>query len=900
MAERQTPAEFIDRIVREARIESAREREALRRELASHFAEVGGSPESLAAAMERFGSPAAIGAELERAHRRNRIAANLIGLARLPILLARGGSRLLTNEAAVSSDLRHAWRAIRRAPLLASVVVSSLGIGIGVNTAVFSWIQAVVLRPLPGVADASRFHFIEPRAETGSHPGSSWREYLDLQARVPSLPNMIAFRMSPFTVGAADHAERTYGLLVSGNYFSALRLRPALGRFPTPDEATRAGAAPVVVISHEFWETRFERATSVIGQTLRVNERPLTIIGVAPLGFQGTVLSLNFDLWIPATMAPVLLGGSRELDDRGIRGYQVMARLDAPTTLGRAQAEAETAMTELARLYPESNSGMHAEILPFWRAPRGPQLMLARALFVLQGVMLLLLLAVCGNTANLLLARASSRQREIGVRLALGAGPWRVISLMLGESLTLAILGAAAGVALGMWGTQALRAVPMISAFPIKLQSSIDGVGLTFAILLGIGCGLLFGSIPALQLAHVDPQLALRAGIQGAGRSRTRNWLMATQVGLAVIVLTAGALFLRSFRETQGTDPGFRRDGVLLAAYDLTGRNPDAAQSRDFAARLMERLRALPNVDAVAIAQSVPLDIHGLPLRSFSVEGRARADNASDQALSNVVTPGYFATLAIPFRAGHDFAELNDASATPQVVVNEAFTQRYLAGAEAIGRRLVARGTTYTIIGVVRTTLYDSFGERPTPAIYFSYRDRPAAAGEIHLHSSRGAEQVTPDLRRVVRELDPGLVVYNVRTLDDHIERNLFLRRIPARMFVVLGPLLLLLAAIGIYAVVSYSISRRTVEIGVRHALGATTNRVVLEIVRDTLRVIGAGALVGWFVSLLIEVHVARGVLSIPIVLGVPALLFFVAIVACWIPARRAATADPVAALRQD
>ena len=798
------------------------------------------------------------------------------------------------------NELRPAWRMIRRAPILATVVVASLGIGIGVNTAVFSWIQAVVLRPLPGVPDVSSIQLIEPRAEGGSHPGASWREYLDLAQRLPSLPSAIASRMTPFTIGAAEHPERTYGQLVSGNFFAALELRPAAGRFPRPDEVANAGSAPVVVISHEFWETRYQGSPAAIGQILRVNDRPLTIIGVAPQGFQGTVLGLNFDLWVPATMAPVLLGGSKELEDRSARGYTMMARLAPSSTLGRAQAEADAAMRGLAVLYPEANAGLRLDVLPFWRAPRGPQMMFARALFILQGVMLLLLLAVCGNTANLLLARASARQREIGVRLALGAGPWRIMSLLLAESLSLALLGALGGVAIAIWGTQALRAVPMIGAFPIKFQTGVDATGLAFAIALGISCGIVFGAVPALQLARVDPQLALRAGIQGAGRSRARNGLMGVQVALAVIVLTAAALFLRSFRETRDADTGFRREGVLLAAYDLTARNADGNASRTFAAKLLERLSAMPNVDAAAIATSVPLDIHGLPLRSFSVEGRARSDATQDRALSNIVTPGYFRTLAIPFREGHDFTSLSEIGGTPEVVVNDAFVTRYLSGAEAVGRRLVSRERTYTIVGVVHTSLYDSFGERPTPAIYFSYRDRPAATGEIHLHTNGATDLIVPELRRTVRELDPNLVLYDVRSLDEHIEKNLFLRRIPARMFAVLGPLILLLAAIGIYAVVSYSISRRTIEIGVRHALGATANRVVVDIVSDTLRVIGRGALIGWLLALLIEIHLGGGVLYVPIVLGVPALLLAVATVACWIPARRAATADPAAALRQD
>ncbi|HKW09039.1 MAG TPA: ABC transporter permease [Gemmatimonadaceae bacterium] len=797
-------------------------------------------------------------------------------------------------------DLRQAWRAIVRTPVVATVVITSLGIGIGVNTTVFSWIQAMILSPLPGVVDAGSFDFVEPRTENGGHPGSSWLEYVDLRAQVPSLPDQLAFRMAPFTVGAADHVERTYGLLVSANYFSVLGLRPAAGRFPLTEEVATAGSAPVVVISHEFWQTRYNGAPNAIGQTLRVNERPLTIIGVTPRGFQGTVLGLDFDLWVPATMAPELFVGSRELEDRTARGYTVMARLAPPATIARAQQETEAAMQQLAQLHPESNAALHADVLPFWRAPRGPQMMLANALLLLQGVMLLVLLAVCGNTANLMLARASARQREIGVRLALGAGPWRVMSLLLTESLTLALVGAGVGAALAVWGTQALRAVPMISAFPIKFQTGVDLVTLAFAIGLGIACGFIFGMVPALQLARVDPQHAMRAGTQGAGRSRTRNALMSMQVALALIVLTAAALFLRNFRETRQSDTGFRRDGILLGAYDLSIRNPTADQSRAFAATVIARLAALPHVEGAAIATSVPLDIHGFPLRSFTLEGRARTDAASDQASNNVVTPGYFTTMGIPLREGHDFASLSDVTAPPQVIVNDAFVQKYLAGSQAIGRRIESRGKTYVIIGVARTSLYDSFGERPMPAMYFSYRDRPMATGEIHVYASRGVEQFASEMRRVVRELDPGLVVYDVRTLNDHIEKNLFLRRIPARMFAVLGPLLLLLAAIGIYAVVSYSISRRTVEIGVRHALGASTSRIVREIVAETLRTVAWGAAIGWIVSLLVDVHVARGVIYLPIVVGVPAILFMVATIACWIPARRAAGADPMIALRSE
>jgi len=424
---------------------------------------------------------------------------------------------------------------------------------------------------------------------------------------------------------------------------------------------------------------------------------------------------------------------------------------------------------------------------------------------------------------------------------------------------------------------------------------------LAFAMLLGLACGLIFGVSPAMALARLDPQSVLR-GVSGPGfRSKLRNTLMGTQVALALVVLVVAGLFFCSFRETQGTDPGFRRDGVLLAAYDLTGRSSDAASARAFAARLLQRLRALPAVEGAAIASAVPLDFHGMPLTSVTVEGHARSDRAPDQALTNTVTAGYFATMGIPFRAGLDFADLDDPAAPPQAIVNEEFVHRYLDQTEPIGRRVTARGRTYVIAGVVRNSVYESFGERATPILYRSYRDRPAGAGEIHVRTLVGSETLlASDLRRIVRELDPTLDIYDIRTMNEHVEKNAFLRRIPARMFAVLGPLLLALAAIGIYAVVACSVAQRTTEIAVRLALGATARRVAGRIVRETLRVVSAGALAGWLVSVVVDMHLAHGVIYLPVFIGVPAVLLLVATVACWLPAYRAGKIDPMVALRQE
>src|SRR3984893_6119999 len=350
-------------------------------------------------------------------------------------------------------------------------------------------------------------------------------------------------------------------------------------------------------------------------------------------------------------------------------------------------------------------------------------------LAILQGVMLLLLLAVCGNTANLMLARGSTRQREMAVRVALGAGRWRIVILLLSEKMLLGLLGAGLGVAFAVWGTTALRIAPMIGAFPIQFQTRVDGLTLAFAIFLGIACGLIFSAAPAVHLARLDPQEGLREVSNTPPRSRSRKVLMAAEVGLAMVVLIAAALFLQSFRSARQTDPRFRPEGVLLASYDLSGRNPNEASEREFAARLLERLRSLPDVEAAAIATNVPLDLHGIPARPFTVQGRVRTEAGQDRAISNTVTPEYFKVMAIPLVEGNDFADMRDKTAPAQAIVNEEFVRRYLSAAEALGRRIQTRGGSFAIVGVARNSVYDAFGEPAQPAVYFSYEifQRPKA-----------------------------------------------------------------------------------------------------------------------------------------------------------------------------
>ena len=798
------------------------------------------------------------------------------------------------------SDLLHALRTLSRVPVMTVGIVLSLGVGIGVNTVVFSWMQAFVLRPIPGVRDGGARYLIETRGESGVRPGVSWREYLDLREQVASLGDLLAFRMVPLNVGRPPHTERTSALLVSANYFSALGLRPAVGRFLHPHEGNAAGRAPVAVISHDFWRSRFGGTPDVVGRPIHVNGVELSIVGVAPQGFLGTVLGLQFDLWVPATLAPVLLGGSPELEDRSIRGYSVMGALIGGRTVADAQSEVTALMQRLSREFPTTNTAITAEVLPFWRAFRGPQGLLLQGIAGLQLVMIVLLLSVCGNTANLLLARATTRVREVGVRLALGAGRWRIARLLLAEGLLLGLAGAFVGAIIAAWGSAALRAVPFTTQFQVRFHTELDGAGVAFAMLLGVGCAGLVAAAPALQLARMSPQAAIRQmdGIT-AGR-RLRRTLMGAQAALAMMALLAAALFLESFRETQDVDPGFRTRGVLIAAYD-PGRAVDDDRARAFASELLTRIRASRDVEAAAIATSMPLDIHGLPVRSFVLEGRARTDGARDRAVSNVVTPGYFETLAIPILLGRDFSPIDDPSTPPEAIVNDAFVRQFVGDGEVLGRRLRLGDREHTIVGVVRTSLSDSFSEPPTPAFYLSYRDRPSRMGEIHVRTRLGDETlVAPAVRRALQSLDPAIPLANVRTMADHIDMNLALRKIPARMFIVLGPLILVLAAIGIYAVVAYSVAQRTREVGVRMALGARAGDLRRQIVAEGLRVVVAGAIAGWAPVAFVYTHLVRAQLDVLVFAGAPLLLLAVAAMACWIPARRASGLDPAVALRTE
>jgi macrolide transport system ATP-binding/permease protein len=807
------------------------------------------------------------------------------------------------------NDLRYALRQLVKSPGFTAVVVISLALGIGANTVVFSSIQASFLDPLPGVEHGARLMVIDPRDRSGTYLGTSWLDYRDVREQQTSFREIAASSIRALNLGGADgRNERIWAEQVTDNFFPLLGVRPAFGRFFTANEATHPGSSPVAVIAYSYWQTRFGGSPTVLGQTLRLNDVAFTIIGVAPEKFKGSVVALGFDVWVPFTMTGQLVPNSRDLTTRDNRPLMLLADLKPGVTAIQARTELEAIFRRLAATYPGTNADLTPDLLPLWRSPFGAQPYLLGALATQQILVFLVLLVVCANTANLLLARATVRQKEIGIRLALGAGRLRIIRQLLTESLLLALLGALGGVLFSLWGIDALHHVPMPGNLPIKLVSHLDATGCAFSVLLGIACGLLFGLAPALQLTRADVNPALKVGGRGAGaapRHRLRNLLVAAEVAIALVVLVLAGLFLKSFRNAHIVDPGFDTRNVLLSSFDLAAKGYDKKAARAFIRELLPRLQATSGVAAATVATFVPLDVRGVPKTPFAIEGQATSAGRPEVALYGYVAPGYFRTLGIPLVDGSDFVDLDNDDKPAEVIVNEAFARRYWPGVSPLGRKLITGDSTYEVVGVARDCQCVSLSAKPAPLLYFSLRNRFSFNLTLQVRTRGDPLALAPEVRRVVRELDANLPLRDVNTLTQSIKESLVVIRIPALMLSALGPLALLLAAIGIYSVLSYSVAQRTHEIGVRLALGASPHNVVALIVRQGIAVVATGLVVGLGTVYPASFYLRRILVEVPagdpaVFLPVPALLLAVAWFACWLPARRATRVDPLEALRSE
>jgi predicted permease len=812
------------------------------------------------------------------------------------------------------SELKYAVRSLAKTPWLTAVVVITLALGIAANTAVFSWTRGVLLHPLHGVADGERLVSLETVLSNGEYVGCSYPDFRDYRDSSRSLAGAIAFDQEPLSLGDENQAERVWAELVSGNFFDVLGVRPAAGRFFRAEEQEEApGKHPVAVISARFWRRYFHADPQIVGKTIRVNRQELTVIGVAPTEFSGTEVGLSLDLWVPLAMAPALLSEAPNwLENRNNRRLHVFARLKQGVSLPEARTEIQTIARRLAQSYPRSNVGIGATLLPIDQASHGVQTLVVTLLETLLGAGAVLLLIVCANVANLMLVRATMRQKEFSIRLALGAPRPRVIGQLLLESLLLAGLGGLAGVLLAGQMASWLRFFIPATNLPLVLDFPPDSVVLLFTLSISVLVGLLFGLAPALQTIRNDRLSGLkdsgRGTIGGRRSDRLRGILVISEVALALIVLIGASLFLESFRHAKQIDPGFDPSHVLLAPLDLSEAGYSTEQGTLFMRHLRDRMETLPGVRAASFATAVPLGFSpGSWAADVQVGGYVPRRGEDMRVLWNPIWPGYFDLMRIALIEGRDFTERDDRQTQPVAIINETFARRFFRGQEPVGRQLGVWGTVCTVVGVVKDIKYRNLGETPQPYFYRPMQQvwGPDTGFWLHVRTVGPPLQLLPELRRELRSVDPRVHAFEVFTLSDYIGAAWFAQKIGAALLGVLGTLALLLAALGLFSVMAYSVSQRTQEIGIRMALGAQMIDVLRPIVGQSLRLAMAGIGIGLVLSFALTRLVASQLLGVSatdplIFVGVSCLLCAAALAASIIPARRAIKVDPLIALRAE
>jgi predicted permease len=809
-------------------------------------------------------------------------------------------------------DLRYAFRILRGSPGFTAVAVLTLALGIAANATVFGWIDTLLVRPFPGVDAGGRLAALETVSPSGEYSNTSYRDYRDYRDTVKSFSGLAASLLNAFNVGPADNPRRIFGEYVSGNYFAVLGVKPVRGRAFLPLEyGDNPGAFPVAVISYRLWQSLFQGDPGMVGKTIRVNRYELTVAGIAPEEFRGTMPGMLMEIWIPMSMAPLLNGqGTWLLEDRTERQIWVTARLKPGVALERANAEVEACARRLAQESPRTSGGFRASLMPVWKAHFGAQSMLLAPLRILMAVCFILFLIVGANVANLQLARATARRRELSLRLALGAGRCRVARQLLTESLLLAAMGALVGIALAGWLGRSLQWLLPPIGLPVQVDFSLNADMLGFTVLLCCAGSLLTGLAPAWHSARSSLMETLkeggRSGTPGAGQNRTRGLLVIAEVALALVALVGTALFARSFQNARAIHPGLDAQNVLFAKYHLDTfcSNPD--QRAQFCLRLRDRLRALTGIASVSFANTVPLEIGTGQSSDIGVEGYTPGPSEQMHVQSDTVAPGYFDTLRIPLLAGRDFTERDDRDTLPVAIVNQTFARRYFGGGSPVGHRVLVDGAWSTVAGLVKDSKYHRLTEPPTPYIYVPYRQRHG--GEFwtafFIRTVGPSRGFFAAVRREAAAINPNAGVAEVVEFQETIAGSLYAQKVAAALVGVLGAVSLLLAALGLYSVLAYAVSQRAHEFGIRMALGAEPFDVVAMVLRRGLALTAAGIAVGTLLAIPAMRMAADLLVGVsprdPVAIGGSALfLGAIALAASYLPARRATKVDPAVMLRE-
>ena len=817
---------------------------------------------------------------------------------------------------ALFQDLRYAIRGLAKTPGFTLVAVLTLALGIGANSSVFTLVNAALFRPvaaphaerlvwLAGTRENPREQYVSLRRQF------SYPEVRDYAAQLTHLTGLGAYQDIPLALGSGGEPQRVTGTIVSSGYFDVLQQRAVAGRFfATTDDVP--GATPVAVLSHRLWQRRFGGATDLVGRDIIVNGRPFTVIGVAPEGFIGTDLGDPVDLWVPLGAAAIAMpDGARLLELRNANWLRVIGRLKPGATLAQADAEARTVAARIAAANPDLLEGNGARVTPLGGGlDPGNRQEAVPVFMLLMAVPVLVLLIACANVANLMLARAAARRREVGIRLALGASRWRLFTQLLTEALVLTLLAGAVGMLVSVWLNDLLIAVSHLPP-DVAVALTPDARVLGFTTVVALATGMIFGLVPALGASRPDLVPALKDEGGGLGRQVRRSRLVSSfvvaQVALSLVLLVTAGLFLRTLGKALRVDPGVETSHAVAVSFDLRLQGYDAAREGTFYTRLLERVRGLPGVTAASLASPMPLDdrlINSFVLREGMPE------DAEAIPISYASTwPEYFAAIGAPLVRGRDFTTRDVSEAPLVAIVNETLARRLWPDQDPIGKRLrfSFRDEPFLeVVGVARDGKYHELTEQPRGFVYVPERQRADLSDITLLVRTAGdPRSLLPALGEAVHALDRSLPLFQAITLEDALQQRLDKERGASSVLGVFGGLALLLAALGLYGVMAYAVAQRTREVGVRMALGAERLRVLRQFVGEGVRLATIGIVIGLVLAAALTRVIAQflyGITPTDVLTFAlcAAVLGSVAALASFIPARRAANVDPMVALRYD
>ena len=805
----------------------------------------------------------------------------------------------------ISHDLRYGWRLMLRRPAFTVTAILMLGLGIGTSVTIFSWLQTA-LQPIPGVPDRDRLVMLHGTTPTRDDLSTSFPNLMDYRERRPaSIDDLAGQDIVPLNVTIGGSPRRIYGLIVTGNYFEMLRVPPAIGRGFLPEEDRTPGQAPVIVFSEPFWRSQLGADPRIVGTVVTVNNRPFTVVGVAAPGFRGTIPHLAADAFVPMMMQAAVRSGDK-LTNRGDNWLEPVVKLAPGVTLEQAQADMRAVVRQV-----RADSGIESEgsirLSAPWRSSEVTTI-IATVIGAQLAVALIVLLIGCANVASLLLARAAGRQKETAVRLSLGAGRFRLIQQVLVESTLLAVGGGVAGVAIAFWAAGLIQGFVPPTPLPVDLGASLDARALAFALGLTALSVVAFGLVPAVQGSSTSLAASLKdsaASVTSSrARTRLRSGIVVVQVALSVLLVVCAVLFLRTLRNASEVDPGFATRNALLATVDLLPAGYDRARGTVLFQTLLARLEDVPGVEAATTIRRMPLGFAGTSDTSLEVDGYTPAAGEEMPTDWNTVGPGYLTTMRIPLIEGRDIGPADVTGSAAVVVINETLARRYFAGRRALGGRLRTLGQTLEVVGIARDGRYSSITERPRSAIYVPVQQFYSPDAVLVLRTAGDPLAVLPAVQAATREIDPNLPLFEIRTMEEHLETATFVQSTAASVVTGLGVVALLLAAIGLYGVIAGSVAQRMPEIGMRVALGASRSDIVGLVLRQGARITALGLVIG------LALAVAATRLLSGLLVGVTptdaasylltvGLLAAVALAATALPARRAANMSPLSALRQ-